>query len=379
VSRIDVRGKTAHDARLNPQITRADKPQQPIDKGMADPGLLAYVVTSKYADHLPLYRLGSIFARNGFEIDRSTQCVWCGDVADLLKPVYDRMVAGVLQSHVIATDDTVLPLLAPEKTRQARMWIYQGDDEHPYNVFDFTLSRSRDGPAQFLRDCGSTSSPPARQTLLADAYGGYQGVCIENQFVQAGCWSHARRKFVDAQKLAPAIAAEALGLIGSLFAIEEQARTLSCADRLQLRQARSLPVVEQLHGKLLGWKDQLLPKHPMAEAVGYVLNQWKPLTAFLGDGAVPIHNNLAEQQMKRIALGRKNWLFVGNERGGRTAAILCSLTSTCRRHDIDPQLYLTQALSNLPTTPLSQLDQWLPDAWKRRHETDLIADVHAKP
>jgi hypothetical protein len=110
-----------------------------------------------------------------------------------------------------------------------------------------------------------------------------------------------------------------------------------------------------------------------------VLNQWKPLTAFLGDGAVPIHNNLAEQQMKRIALGRKNWLFVGNERGGRTAAILCSLTSTCRRHDIDPQLYLTQALSNLPTTPLSQLDQWLPDAWKRRHETDLIADVHAKP
>jgi hypothetical protein len=300
-------------------------------------------------------------------------------VADLLKPVYDRMVAGVLQSHVIATDDTVLPLLAPEKTRQARMWIYQGDDEHPYNVFDFTLSRSRDGPAQFLRDCGSTSSPPARQTLLADAYGGYQGVCIENQFVQAGCWSHARRKFVDAQKLAPAIAAEALGLIGSLFAIEEQARTLSCADRLQLRQARSLPVVEQLHGKLLGWKDQLLPKHPMAEAVGYVLNQWKPLTAFLGDGAVPIHNNLAEQQMKRIALGRKNWLFVGNERGGRTAAILCSLTSTCRRHDIDPQLYLTQALSNLPTTPLSQLDQWLPDAWKRRHETDLIADVHAKP
>ena len=366
----------------NPQITLAEKPLAPIDKGMAGPGLLAYVVTSKYADHLPLYRLESIFARNGFEVDRSTQCVWCGDVADLLKPVYDRMVAGVLQSHVIATDDTVMPMLsprnpgapglAPEKTKQARIWIYQGDDDHPYNIFDFTLSRSRDGPARFLKDY--------TQTLLADAYGGYEGICIEKEIVQAGCWSHARRKFVEAQKIAPAIAAEALRLIGSLFAVEEQASFGSgtVAERLALRQTDSLPVIEQLHGKLLDWKNQLLPKHPMAEAVGYVLNQWKPLTAFLRDGAVPIHNNLAEQQMKRIALGRKNWLFVGNERGGRTAAILCSLTSTCRRHDIDPQLYLTQLLTNLPATPLSQMDQWLPDAWKRRQDAQLIADVHAK-
>ena len=116
----------------------------------------------------------------------------------------------------------------------------------------------------------------------------------------------------------------------------------------------------------------------MAEAIGYVLNQWKPLTAFLSDGAIPIHNNLTEQQMKRIALGRKNFLFVGNQRGGRTAAILCSITSTCRRHEIDPQLYLTQLLINLPTTPTSQLDQWLPDVWKRRQNLAIVADAHAK-
>ena len=355
----------------NPQITLAKKPPAPIDKGMAGPGLLAYVITSKFADHLPLYRLESIFGRNGLQIDRSTLSVWAGDVADLVKPVYELMIQRLLLSHVIGTDDTIMPMLAAQKARQARMWIYQGDDLHPYNIFDFTLSRSRDGPAIFLGKYD--------QVLLADAYGGYEGICIEKQIIQAGCWSHARRKFVDAQKLAPAIAIEALELIGKLFAIEERAKSLSCADRLALRQAHSATVLEQLHQRMLDWKQQLLPKHPMAEAVGYVLNQWKPLTAFLGDGAIPIHNNLAEQQMKRIALGRKNYLFVGNERGGRTAAILSSITSTCRRHEIDPQLYFTQLLANLPSTPMSQLEQWLPDVWKRRQGSGVSIDAHAKP
>lgn len=355
----------------NPQITLAEKPLQPIDKGMAGPGLLAYVVTSKYADHLPLYRLESIFSRNGFEVDRSTMCVWNGDVADLVKPLYQRMIDRVLASHVIATDETILPMLALGKTKQARIWVYRGDDDHPYNVFDFTLSRSRDGPAKFLKDYN--------QTLLADAYGGYEGICIEKQMAQAGCWSHARRKFVETQKLAPAIAVEALGLIGRLFAVEQDAKGLPAADRLTLRQKHSLPVIGQLHQRLLAWKEQLLPKHPMAQAAAYALNQWGPLTAFLSDGAVPIHNNLAEQEMKRIAIGRKNYLFVGNERGGHTAAILSSLTSTCRRHEIDPQVYLTQLLTNLASTPMSQLDQWLPDLWKQRQDPDRIADAHAKP
>lgn len=362
----------------NPQITLAEKPPQPIDKGMAGPGLLAYVITSKYADHLPLYRLESIFARNGFEVDRSTLGLWAGDVADLVKPLYLRMIDRVLLSHVIGTDDTVMPMLAAQKTRQARMWIYLGDDDHPYNVFDFTLSRSRDGPDAFLKNYRFDKLTTGNQVLLADAYGGYEGICIEKQFVQAGCWSHARRKFVDAQSLSPAIAAEAVALIGELFAIEQRAKDLTGADRLAVRQSQSAPVIQRLHDKLLEWKRQLLPKHPMAEAIGYVLNQWRPLTAFLSDAAIPIHNNLAEQQMKRIALGRKNYLFVGNERGGRTAAILSSITSTCRRHDIDPQRYLTQLLTNLPSTPTSQLDQWLPDVWKRRQDPAVAPDPHAK-
>lgn len=353
----------------NPQITLAPKPAAVIDRGMAGPGLLAHLVASKYADHLPLYRLESIYGRNGFQIDRSTMSLWAGDVADLVSPLYRRMIDRVLLSHVIGTDDTVMPMRAPQKTRPARMWIYQGDEEHPYNVFDFTLSRSRDGPARFLKDYN--------QVLLADAYGGYEGICVQKQIVQAGCWSHARRKFVEAQKTSPLIAAEATALIGQLFALEERARALSGADRLALRQEHSVAVLDQLRRRLGEWQGRLLPKHPMAEAVGYVLNQWGPLTAFLADGAIPLHNNLAEQQMKRIALGRKNYLFVGNERGGRTAAILSSITSTCRRHEIDPQLYLTQLLTNLPAAPMSQLEQWLPDVWKSRQPPAAIADPPA--
>jgi transposase len=220
-------------------------------------------------------------------------------------------------------------------------------------------SRGRDGPAQFLGDYD--------QVLQADAYGGYDGISIEKNITLAGCWAHARRKFTDTQKLHPQIAGEALGLIGKLFHIEQQAKELSHEDRLALRQTQSRPVIDQLHEKLLVWREQLLPKHPVAQAVGYVLNQWKPLTAFLADDAIALDNNVAEREMKRIALGRKNYLFVGNARGGETAAILSSITSTCRRHGIDPQLYLTQLLTNLGSSPASEIDQWLPDQWHQRH------------
>ncbi len=353
----------------NPQITLAEKPLQPIEKGMAGPGLLAYVVTSKFADYLPLYRLQNIFGRAGFEIDRSTMCVWAGDVADLVKPVYDRMVRAVLASRVIATDDTIMPMLDIGKCRNARMWVYRGDHEHPYNVFDFTLSRSRDGPAKFLGDYNGT--------LLADAYGGYDGIAIEKSIVLAGCWAHARRKVVDSHDLCPEIAGPILLRIRRLFALEESIKRCPVAERLAARQEKSVPVLAELHELLLSAKEKLLPKHPLAQAIGYVLNQWKPLNTFVADGAVDLDNNLAEQEMKRQALNRKNSLFVGNERGGRNAAILSSITSTCRRHNVDPQFYLTQLLTNLPKTPMSEVDDWLPDAFKRRNLDPAAAYAEA--
>lgn len=341
-----------------PQITRADKPSLPIDKGLAGPGLLAYVIVSKYSDYLPLYRLEGIFERNGFEIDRATQSLWCRDVAELIRPLYDLMVQRVKQSHLICTDDTIMPMLAPEKTRSARMWVYVGDEDHPYNIFDFTLSRSRDGPENFLQGYN--------QTLLADAYGGYDGVVVSSQIRRAGCWAHARRKFVDAEKAHPAIAKEAVEMIRKLYAIEDKGKGLSVGERLAFRQAKATPILLALKDRLHSWRTELLPKHPMAQAVAYTLNQWEELNVYAADGAVPIDNNISEREMKRIVLNRKNSLFVGNERGGQTAAILSSLTSTCRRHGVNPQLYLTQLLLNLPATPMSQLPLWLPDQWKQR-------------
>jgi transposase len=342
----------------NPNIERADKPSQPIERGLPGPGLLAFVATSKFADYLPLYRLEDLFARSGVQVGRATMSVWCRDVAELLRPLHERMVQRVLQSHLICTDDTTMPMLAPGrgKTQTARMWVYVGDEANPYDVFDFTTSRGRDGPARFLRNFTGT--------LLADAYGGYDGVVVGNNLIRAGCWAHARRKFVDAEKSHPQIANQAVALIGRLYETERQAQELSPEDHLALRQSRSLPILDQLHQRLSAWKLQLLPKHPIAEAVGYTLRQWQELNVFAADGAVPIDNNVSEREMKRIVLNRKNSLFVGNPRGGETAAILAGFTSTCRRHEIDPQRYLTQLLTNLPATPMSQLDQWLPDHWK---------------
>ncbi len=323
------------------------------------------MVTSKYADYLPLYRLEDIFRRAGFEVARSTQSLWCRDVAEMLTPLYRLMVRRVLDSRVIGTDDTIMPMLCPGagKTTRARMWVYVGDDDDPYNVFDFTRSRSRDGPAQFLKGY--------RGTMLADAYGGYDGIVVGNDITRAGCWAHARRKFVEAEASRPAIAAEAVGIIKRLYAIEERGKALDAEARGVLRREESAPILAAFKEKLFMWRDGLLPKHPMARAVAYALNQWNELNVFTGDrphaGAVPIDNNASEREMKRIVLNRKNSLFVGNERAGRTAAILSSLTSTCRRHEVDPQRYLTQLLVNLPATPVSQLERWLPDQWKLHH------------
>src|SRR5271170_6068657 len=349
----------------NPQIATAAKAETAIEKGFAGPGLLAYIVTSKFADYLPLYRLEDIFERQGFAISRATQSVGCGDVADLVEPLYRRMAERVRQSHVVATDDTVFPILGPGQTQSTRMWVYVGDETNPYNVFDFTMNRGREGPKEFLKNY--------TEVLLADAYGGYNGVVAGNAITRAGCWSHARRKFVEAEKSAPEIAREAVALMDALFAVERQAKDVSVSERLELRQKQSVPILAELHRKLLIWKEQLLPKHFMADAVNYTLGQWEALTVFTSDGAVPIDNNVSEREMKRVVLNRKNSLFVGNPRGGRTAAILASLTSSCRRHDMDPHLYFMQLLVNLPTWPARDLGAWLPDRWKQTHIARCVA------
>lgn len=348
----------------HPQIECAEKPTAAIDKGLPGPGLLSYIVTSKYDMYLPLYRLESLFERQGFQIARSTQSIWCGDVADLLTPLYQRMINRVLESHLIATDDTTMPMQAKDKSAKAYMWVYIGDDEHPYNIYDFSTSRNREGPINFLGDYN--------QVLLADGYAGYNGVVTGNALTRAGCWLHLKRKFVEAERTAPEIALSVVESVRALYAVEHAAKQMKPADRLALRQEKSAPIVSALRNRLDRWKLELLPKHPMADAVNYALNQWQAMTTFLGDAAVPLDNNISEREMKRVVINRKNSLFVGNERGGRTMAILSSMTSTCRRLGIDSQLYLTQLITNMPTLQQSELNLWLPDIWKQRLTPALL-------
>jgi len=344
----------------NPRIESAVKPAAAIDKGLPGPGLLSYITVCKFDMYLPLYRLENHFDRQGFRIARSTQSIWCGDVADLVEPVYRLMIKRVLQSHLIATDDTHMPMQAKDKAIRAYMWVYIGDEDHPYNIYDFSLGRNREGPINFLGDYN--------QVLLADGYAGYNGVVTGNALTRAGCWLHLKRKFVEAERTAPEIALAVVESVRALYAVEHAAKAMKTADRLTLRQEKSAPIVAALRDRLDRWKLELIPKHPMADAVNYALNQWQAMIIFLADASVPLDNNLSEREMKRVVINRKNSLFVGNERGGRTMAILSSLTSTCRRLGIDSQLYLTQLITNLPVLKQDELDLWLPDAWKLRLE-----------
>jgi len=301
----------------NPSIQAAKKPDTAIDKGLAGPGLLAYIVTSKFSDYLPLYRLEDIFTRQGFEISRATQSVWCGDVADFVEALYHLMVQRVRASHVVATDDTIMPMQSKDKTVNARMWVYVGDEAQPYNVFDFTMDRGRDGPKRFLKDYN--------QVLLADGYAGYNGVVVGNAITRAGCWAHMKRKIIDAEKSAPEIAREAVEQVRALYAVERQSKNVSIAERLRLRRDQSVPLLAQLHDRLLQWKQQLLPKHPMAEAINYALGQWQELNVFSADGAVPIDNNVSEREMKRIVLNRnyvQRWIMSSLVADGARVGIL---------------------------------------------------------
>jgi transposase len=353
-----------------PAVIAAAKPAGPIDKGLPGPGLLAQVIVSKYFDHLPLYRQERIFGRQGVDIARSTSCAWMAACAELLRPVYDLMVEAVLQSLWLHTDDTSIKNLdhAPGTTDKAHLWTYLGDRAHPYNVFDFTLNRQRDGPAQFLKNY--------RGYLHADAFSGYDrlylpvspdGVCT---IVEVACNAHARRKFYDARASDAARSHQALAYYGQLYELERRAKENDFDDaaRLRLRQEFAVPILEKFQTWLREQRDQVVPKSPMGEALGYALNNWAALCRYTEAGFLAIDNNVAEREMKRIAIGRKNYLFVGSAKGGHTAAVLYSFTSTCHRLGVEPWAYLQDVLQRLPSTPPERIAELLPDRWQAARE-----------
>ncbi len=347
-------------------LVTADKPLQPIDKGLPGPGLLAYVITSKYCDHLPLYRLERILGRHGVDLSRSTMCNWMAACAELLNPLYKLMVKDVLASKVVHTDDTVVPVQdkTRTKTRQGRAWVYVGDDDHPCTVFDFTPNRSRDGPLTFLESFTGY--------LQADAYSGYDALYATGRVVEVACWAHTRRKFHESLETDPQRAHAAIAMIRLLYKVEEEAGDLSSDERKALRQERSKPRLEQIKEWLEKERLAVLPKSPIGQAIGYALNNWAALTRYVDDGDLHIDNNPAENAIRPIVLGRKNWLFAGSDKGGRTAAVLSSFIGSCRRQEIDPFVYLRDVLTNFAACPINEIDQFLPDHWKAAHPTEKV-------
>ena len=341
-----------------PQIETAAKPPQPIEKGLAGPGLLAYVITSKLGDHLPLYRLEHIFARQGVHIARSTMCAWLQAAADLVRPLVRLMTERVRRSKAIHTDETRVPIPEPGtgRCRSGRLWCYIGDRFNPYVVYDYTPDRTRAGPTNWLANY--------KGYLQADAYGGYDGIYSRGDVIEVACWAHARRHFFDAKETDGRRAAEMLAMIGELFVVEREANDLDGDARLALRQSRSVPVLAKIKAWLDAEQQLVLPRSPMAQAIGYILNQWDALCVYTTQGFLAIDNNAAERAMKRIAIGRKNWLFAGNDRAGATAALLYTLIASAERHGVDPQAYLTSVLAKIAATAVSELDQFLPDVWK---------------
>ncbi len=345
----------------NPNIATAAKPPQPIDKGLAGPSLLAYVAVSKLGDHLPLYRLERIFERQQVHVARSTMCAWMAAAGELVAPLVDLMIERVRQSQVIHTDDTPVPIQSPgqKQCRKGRIWCYLGDAANPYTVYEYTPSRKRDGPARWLKKFAGY--------LQADAYGGYDGIFSGGDVTEVACWAHAQRKFYDAQDSDERRSLEMLALIAELYAIEREAKeqNLDESARLALRQQRSAPVLARIKAWLDAEGEVVLPRSPMAAAIGYALNQWDALGAYATQGFLNIDNNAAERALKRVAIGRKNWLFAGNDAAGENHARLWSLIASCERHAVDPQRYLTSVLAKIGQTPHDELEQFLPDVWKR--------------
>jgi len=350
-------------------VAVADKPVKVIEKGLPGPGLVAHVLTSKYCDHLPLYRQEFLLARHGVALSRKTLCGWVLKAADKLRPLIEAMKREALASAVVHTDDTPVRVQGDGKDGPftGRFWVYVGDDAHPYTVYDYTPSRKRDGPAEFLDGY--------KGYLQADAFGGYDGIYTSGDVVEVACWAHARRKFYDARSTDPDRAHRALAWIRQLYDVEKDAKKLDAEGRRAMRQEHSKPLFEGVEGTqgFKTWLDEqqslVLPKSPIGEAVNYALNHWTALTRYLDDGILDIDNNAAEQALRGIAIGRKNWLFLGSNRGGRAAAAHYTLIQSAKRHGIDPFAYLRDILLRITAAPPADLRELFPDRWKAALES----------
>lgn len=339
----------------NIQAVQASLPPEPIPRSTVGAGLLAHVLVSKWVDHLPLYRLESILGRLGWEVTRSTLCDQMMACAGVLRPLYDCMCRRVKTSFALHTDDTPLTLLNPRRTAHA--WVYVGDLVNPFTVFDLTDGRQQGFPEKFLAGF--------RGYMHADGYAGYNPLYAAGA-THIGCWAHVRRKFFDAKENDPPRAHEALARIRTLYAIEADAKAngLLGVELANYRQAHADPVLKGFADWLAKEVPRVLPKSKIGEAFIYASNQWPTLIRYRDDGRLTIDNSPAEQAIRPLAVGRRNWLHVAGDGGLKSAAVLLSVAASAKRHRVNPWVYVKHILSeSAARKPDADFSDLLPDTW----------------
>jgi transposase len=342
-------------------IVQAPAPSRPIERGIAGPGLLAHVLVGKYADHVPLYRQSEIYAREGVELDRTLLAQWVGSTAALLTPLTDALRKHVFAANAVHGDDTPIPVLAPGlgKTKTGRLWTYVRDERPaagqsaPAVWFAYSADRKGEHPQNHLRDFTGI--------LQADGYAGFSKIYDGGRVLEAACWAHVRRKFVDLHELHKSpIAAEMMDQIGALYAIEKEIRGRLPDVRRAVRQERSRPLLDALHDWLQQTLTTLSQKSAMAKAIRYALGRWEALGRYCDDGRIEIDNNAAERALRCVALGRKNFLFAGSDAGGERAAAIYSLLGTAKLNGFNPEAYLREVLIRIAEHPITRIADLLP-------------------
>jgi transposase len=350
------------------RIVEGKTPSRPIERGLAGPGLLAHVLVSKYGDHLPLYRQAEIFEREGVELARATLADWVAQTSELVKPLIEVLREHVMAGEKLHADDVPVPVLAPGlgKTKTGRLWTYVRDDRPageqtaPAVWFAYSPDRKGEHPKEHLKNF--------RGTLQADGYAGFDQIYEAGQIQEAACWAHVRRKFYDIEVAhKSAVAREALERIAALYGIEKEIHGRAPEERLAARNERSRPLLESLKQWLEEILVKLSKKSDTAMAVRYALGRWEALMRYCNDGRLEIDNNAAERSLRAVALGRKNYLFAGSDRGGESAAALYSLIGTAKLNGIDPEAYLRNLLSRIAEHPINRIEELLP--WNLAVET----------